>query len=91
MGFRRATAVEVIDGASFRLRTDAIIVLKGVDAPSKNTDTGMKAKTKLEELVLKKKVEYETTQFDAIGRTLATVTLEGVDINQAMKDFVDGL
>ena len=39
------------------------IVLEGVEAPDKSTPEGQKAKEKLAELVLKKKVEYETLLF----------------------------
>ncbi|HHL41079.1 MAG TPA: hypothetical protein ENJ36_00305, partial [Candidatus Bathyarchaeota archaeon] len=63
MSLKRATPVEIIDGNSFRLRTDAIIVLNGVEVPDKTTSEGQKAMEKLAELVLKKKVEYETTEW----------------------------
>ena len=89
MSLKRATPVEVIDGSSFRLRTDAIIILDGVDVPDKATPEGQKAKDKLAELVLKKKVEYETTEWTPMGQTKAKVTLDGVDINAEMKEFVD--
>lgn len=88
VSLKRATPVEIIDGISFRLRTDAIIVLDGVDAPRKNTPEGKKCMEKLSELVLKKKVEYETTEWTPMGQTLAKVKLEGQDINQIMKDFI---
>ncbi len=55
MSLKKATPVEIIDGNSFRLRTDAIIVLEGVEAPDKTTPEGQKAKEKLSELVLKKR------------------------------------
>ena len=91
MSLKRATPVEVIDGSSFRLRTDAIIILDGVDVPDKATPEGQKAKAKLAELVLKKKVEYETTEWTPMGQTKAKVTLEGVDINAEMKTFIASL
>ena len=88
---KKATPVEIIDGNSFRLRTDAIIVLDGVDAPDKSTPEGQKAKDKLAELVLKQKVEYETTEWTPMGQTKANVTLDGVDINAEMKKFITSL
>ena len=91
MSLRRATPVEIIDGRSFRLRTDAIIVLEGVETPFQNTPEGQKAKEKLAELVLKKKVEYETTEWTPMGQTKANVNLDGVDINAEMKSFIDSL
>ena len=91
MSLKRATPVEIIDGNSFRLRTDAIIVLNGVEVPDKTTPEGQKAIEKLAELVLKKKVEYETTEWTPMGQTKANVTLDGVDINAEMKSFVESL
>lgn len=91
MSLRRATPVEIIDGKSFRLRTDAIIVLEGVEAPDQNTPKGQKAKEKLAELVLKKKVEYETTEWTPMGQTKANVNLEGLDINAEMQSFINSL
>ncbi|RLI02001.1 hypothetical protein DRO31_05160 [Candidatus Bathyarchaeota archaeon] len=91
MSLKRATPVEIIDGNSFRLRTDAIIVLNGVEVPDKTTSEGQKAMEKLAELVLKKKVEYETTEWTPMGQTKANVTLDGVDINAEMKSFVESL
>ena len=91
MSLKRATPVEIIDGKSFRLRTDAIIVLNGVEAPNKTTPEGQKTMEKLSELVLKKKVEYETTEWTPMGQTKANVNLDGLDINAEMKKFVESL
>jgi endonuclease YncB( thermonuclease family) len=91
MSMKKATPVEIMDGKSFRLRTDAIITLDGVEAPDKNTPQGKKAKDKLAELVLNKKVEYETTQWTSMGQTKAIVTLDGVNINEKMKEFLASL
>jgi endonuclease YncB( thermonuclease family) len=91
MSLKKATPVEVIDGNSFRLRTDAIIILDGVDVPDKATPEGQKAKAKLAELVLHKKVEYETKEWTPMGQTKANVTLDGVNINAEMKKFVAAL
>jgi len=91
MSMKKATPVEIMDGKSFRLRTDAIIVLDGVEAPDKNTPEGKKAKDKLSELVLNKKVEYETTQWTSMGQTKAIVTLDGVNINETMNEFLVSL
>jgi hypothetical protein len=58
---KKNNTVEIIDAQSFRLRTATIIVLEGVDKPNITTSEDQKVKEKLSELVLKKKVEYETT------------------------------
>jgi len=91
MSMKKATPVEIMDGKSFRLRTDAIIVLDGVEVPDKNTPEGKKAKDKLSELVLNKKVEYETTQWTSMGQTKAIVTLDGVNINDEIREFLASL
>jgi len=91
MSMKKATPVEIMDGKSFRLRTDAIIVLDGVEVPDKNTPEGKKTKDKLSELVLNKKVEYETTQWTSMGQTQAIVTLDGVNINDKIKEFLASL
>ncbi len=88
MSLKKATPVEIIDGKSFRLRTDAIIVLDGIEAPDKSTPAGQKAKSKLSELVLQKKVEYETTEWTPMGQTKAYVTVDGIDVNEEMKKFL---
>ena len=44
MSTMKATPVEIIDGQSFQLRTDAIIVLDSVEAPDKTTSSGQKVK-----------------------------------------------
>jgi endonuclease YncB( thermonuclease family) len=85
---KKATPVEIMDGKSFRLRTDAIIILDGIDVPDKSTPEGKKAKDKLSEMVLNKKVEYETTQWTSMGQTKAIVTLDGFNINEKMKEFL---
>ena len=42
-----ATAVEIVDGISFRLRTDQIIILDGLTAPPKNSENEKKSMAKL--------------------------------------------
>ncbi|MBS7630067.1 thermonuclease family protein [Candidatus Bathyarchaeota archaeon] len=91
MVMKQATVVEILDAISFRLRTDAIIVLDGVTPPAKGSEVEKKAREKLAELVLKKKVSYETTQFDEFGRTRAKVQVDGIDINKNMADYLKSL
>ena len=93
-----ATAVEIVDGISFRLRTDNIVILDGVTAPVKNSEKDKLAIAKLAELILKKKciienhVNADGRTFDAFGRSNSQVNLEdGTDINKAMKEFLEKL
>lgn len=84
-----ATPVEIVDGISFRLRTDQIVILDGLTAPAKNSEYEKKAMAKLGELVLKKKVSYESHSIDTFGRSKAEVKLEdGTDINKKMTEFL---
>jgi endonuclease YncB( thermonuclease family) len=84
-----ATPVEIVDGISFRLRTDQIVILEGLTLPAKNTEQEKKAMAKLGELVLKKKVSFESHSIDTFGRTKAVVKLEdGTDINKKMGEFL---
>jgi endonuclease YncB( thermonuclease family) len=84
-----ATPVEIVDGISFRLRTDQIVILEGLTVPTKNSEQEKKAIAKLSELVLKKKVSYEGHSIDTFGRTKAVVKLEdGTDINKKMGEFL---
>jgi len=88
---KTATVVEVLDGRSLRLRTDAILIIEGLRIPEKGTEGAKKSKQKLEELVLKKKVSYEATTWDAMGRTNAKIFLDDLDIKEAMEAFLKTL
>lgn len=84
-----ATAVEIVDGISFRLRTDQIVILEGLTSPPKNSENEKKAMAKLSELVLKRKVAFESHSIDTFGRTKASVKYEdGTDINTLMGEFL---
>ncbi len=84
-----ATPVEIVDGISFRLRTDQVVILDGLTAPPKGSDKEKKAMAKLGETVLKKRVSYESHSIDTFGRSKATVKLEdGTDVNKLMGDFL---
>jgi endonuclease YncB( thermonuclease family) len=87
-----ATAVEIVDGISFRLRTDQIIILDGLTAPQKNSEKDKKAMAALSEMVLKKKVSYESHSIDTFGRSKSQVNLEdGTDVNKKMGEFLSRL
>ncbi len=92
---KRGFVPKVIDGDTFEVEVDSStterIRLEGVDAPELNTPEGMKAKQKLEELVLYKEVEYEEKAKDVYGRIVAQVWVDGINVNEEMKDFIDNL
>ena len=83
-----ATAAEIVDGITFRLRTDQIIILNEIPPLQKGSEKDRKAAAKLAELILKKKVAYEATEIDTTGRSKANVNLDGLDINKAMRDYI---
>lgn len=84
-----ATAVEIVDGISFRLRTDQIVSLEGLTAPPKNSEAEKKAIAKLSDMVLKKKVSIDSKSIDTFGRSKAQVNLEdGTDVNKKMGEFL---
>jgi len=86
-----ATAAEVLDGISFRLRTDQIIILNGMPPLERGSEKDKKATAKLKELILLKKVAFEATEIDTMGRSKANVKLDGLDINKAMRDYIASL
>jgi len=83
-----ATAAEIVDGISFRLRTDQIIILNGMPPLERGSEKDRKAAAKLAEFILKKKVAYEATEIDTMGRSKANVKLDGLDVNKAMRDYL---
>jgi micrococcal nuclease len=55
--------------------------LSWIDAPEKSQAFGQRSKQHLSELVFGRKVELHTHGLDIYGRTLATVMLDGIDVN----------
>jgi endonuclease YncB( thermonuclease family) len=87
-----ATAAEIVDGISFRLRTDQIVILDGLTAPPKNSEKEKKAMAALSNLILKKKVSYDSHSIDTFGRSKAQVNLEdGTDVNKKMSELLASL
>lgn len=91
MSTRRATVIRVDDAATFVIRPNMAVKLAGVKPPSKDASEYMKAKNKLESLVLGKKVELKTLEWDRLGRNIALVTVNGIEINKVMAEFVKTL
>jgi len=66
-----------------------VIKLDGVEPPSRGTPEAERAKEHLEQLVLGKKVEFDTREWDRLGRSKAAVQVDGVDVNEEMKRFLE--
>ena len=88
---RRATVTRVDDGATFIIRPNMVVKLDGVEAPPRGTPEAERAKERLEALVLGKKVEFEIREWDRLGRSSATVQVDGLDVNTEMKTFLDSV
>ena len=82
---------EVIDGDTFKISTGTVMRLEDVDAPEINSESGRKAKRKLEELILKRNIEYEEQTKDNYGRLVVQVWVDGLNVNATMKRFVERL
>jgi endonuclease YncB( thermonuclease family) len=76
--------VDVIDGASFRVSSGGTVRLRDVAASSLLTLVGMRAKARLEELVLHKHVQCEELDSDVDGNVIARVWVDGIDVNQTL-------
>ena len=81
---------KVIDGDSFRAVSEDMR-LEGVYAPEINSERGRKAKAKLEGLILGKNIEYEEQARDVYRRLIVQVWLSGMNVNLAMKRYVESL
>lgn len=88
---QNAYVTEVIDGDTFEVRSGIVMRLENVDAPEIDSETGKKAKKKLEELILNRNIEYEGQARDDYGRLVVQVWVGGRNINDEMSDFIDRL
>ena len=88
---RRATVIRVDDGVTFIIRPNMVIKLFGLAPPERGTTKANAAKEKLEALVVGKKVEFEALQWDRLGRSLAKVWVNGIDLNEEMNRFLKTL
>lgn len=81
-----AKVIAVMDG-------DTLMVLRGshklkvrlanIDAPEKAQPFGKQSRQSLLEMVGRKQVQIDSRAVDQYGRTIARVTVDGVDVNQA--------
>ena len=88
---RRATVIRVDDGGTMVIRPNMAVKLVGLTPPARGTPEAVAAKEKLESLVLNKKIEFETETWDRLGRSLARIWVDGVDVNGAMAEFLESL
>ena len=86
---RRATVTRIDDGATFIIRPNMVIKLDGIEPPSRGTLEAERAKEHLAQLILGKKVEFDTREWDRLGRSKAAVQVDGVDVNEEMKRFLE--
>jgi len=91
MGTRRATVTRVVDAVTFIIRPNMVVKLSGVEPPETGTPDAERAKEKLESLVLRRKVEFETIVWDRLGRSIAIVKVDGVDVNREIGDYLKTL
>ncbi|MGD2142739.1 MAG: thermonuclease family protein [Candidatus Bathyarchaeota archaeon] len=80
--------IRVDDGATIIIRPNTVLKLAGVTLPEIDTHEAAEAHKKLKSLVLGKKVEFETIRWDRLGRSLAMVRVDGVNVNEEIIRFL---
>ncbi|CAH6622511.1 TPA: thermonuclease family protein [Citrobacter braakii] len=76
--------VRVLDGDTVEIMADSVLTrirLNGIDAPEKAQPFGQRSKQALSEMVAGKTVLAAGEQYDKYGRLLATLMLDGRDVN----------
>jgi endonuclease YncB( thermonuclease family) len=79
-----AKVVSITDGDTLRIlvgKEQVKIRLAGIDAPEKGQAFGTKAKEVLDNMVKGKTVNVETQGLDMYGRTIGTITIDGLNVN----------
>ncbi|WP_010581940.1 thermonuclease family protein [Schlesneria paludicola] len=87
-----AKIVVAIDGDTVVAKTSSSTItvrLEGIDAPEKGQPSGPESREALRSLLVNKQVVLKTSGTDKYGRTLATILLDGNNIN--LKMVSDGL
>lgn len=79
------TVVCIVD-LGFNITVKEKFRLARINAPEMSTTDGIVSKTVLEEKVLNKKVLLQSEKQDKYGRWLATISLDGLEINQWLLD-----
>lgn len=83
----KAKVIAVLDG-------DTVLVLRGtqkvkvrmvdIDAPERQQPYGRRSRRALCEMVCRREVQLETRAVDQYGRLLATLYVDGINVNQEM-------
>lgn len=73
----------VTDGDTFRIRK-TVVRMDDIDCPEIDQPYGIQAKEYLEQMILKKEVTLWGDEIDFFGRRLATVYVNGIDVNELM-------
>jgi len=83
--------IKVDDGVTVVIRPNMAVKLEGLTPPARGTPESAAAKERLEGLVLRKKIEFETSSWDRMGRSLAQVWVDGIDVNHEMAEFLESV
>ncbi|PZR41782.1 MAG: micrococcal nuclease [Azospira oryzae] len=80
--------VAVADGDTFTLLTDSKkrirVRLYGIDCPEKTQDFGVVARKFLADLIFDRQVFVKQKNMDQYGRTIGVVTMNKVNVNEAL-------
>ena len=82
-----AKVIVVIDGDTLVVwhnNAKVKIRLANIDAPEKNQQFGMDARQAMVGMVFKKQVHIESQAVDKYGRTVALVSVDGLNVNEEM-------
>lgn len=83
----RGKVVSIADGDSFTMLVDNVqirIRLHGIDCPERRQDFSNVAREFLSDYVDDRVVVVEEMDIDRYGRTIGMVTVEGVNVNEAL-------
>ncbi|MBS7630066.1 hypothetical protein KEJ47_00585 [Candidatus Bathyarchaeota archaeon] len=89
MSSRRATVMRVYDSTTLIIRPNTAIKLYGIEPLKRGSEIEEKAKLRLEELTLGKKIEFQTIEWDRLGRSIAIVKVDGFNLNEYLKKFIE--
>ena len=83
-----AKVKKIIDGDTFMTNSGERIRLAEVDAPERGAPYSAQATEHLADLIEDKNVQVKKVAKDQYGRTIANVTVGGLDVNRGMKSFL---
>lgn len=80
--------MRVYDSTTLIIRPNTAIKLYGIDPLKKGSRIEEKVRLRLEELTLGKKIEFQTIEWDRLGRSIAIVKVDGFNLNEYLKSFI---